>query len=534
MPAVDGPARGASAAPEGAEGAEGARGERRAAGVSAVESVGPRKRRLSLPLERVELLRLIGDGAFGRVHLSRVYFGAEGVAAKFCALKSMSKTQVIFKGKAAQVAEECRILNRVHTHPFILTQLKAFQTSTHLHLMTELAVNGDLYSHLRKRGRFAEATARFYAAEVLLALEHCHERGIVYRDLKPENVLLCGRGHVRLADFGLAVDMNERHEGDEGVAKLYTLCGSDDYVAPDVLRGHGYGPEVDLWALGCLTYELLTGCAPFHERTLPQVEEMAQKIRARESLVKTTWPQEPPGSECNAKEPVPSSRHSTFTRILMETPMLPAQLSRDSKEFIKGLLQKTPSKRVGFAAAQRAVLSAAEMARTMEGGPAQSESEDGVASPCLSSPDSIFASNGAYDACVKQCDFFAPLGAVVLDELIDGVGPLPHKDRGVRKAVSSFIQRFRARRSDSSGSEDDEDGIPSLRYLPKHVEKQLAGLPVELCAESGMMKNASPLNTEKLSVLRELGNSIFSQYPVAADSVVHLPGPPSPSSSASN
>uniref|UniRef100_A0A7S1XTD7 Protein kinase domain-containing protein n=1 Tax=Phaeomonas parva TaxID=124430 RepID=A0A7S1XTD7_9STRA len=520
-----------------------------------------------LDVRGVELLRLIGHGAFGRVHLSRVHF-RPGLADKFCALKSMSKTHMILAGRAMQVAEEQRLLQKVHSHPFVLTVLSGFQTSTHVHLITELVPNGELCTHLRRQRRLPEATARFYAAQVLLALEHCHEQGVIFRDLKPENVLLCGRGHARLADFGLAVDIRRRPCVDGAhTPRLFTLCGSDDYVAPEVLRGHGYGPAADLWALGCLTYEMLTGVAPFHELTLPRAADALQKVRAREKVVKRQWPQEPPGSVLGkGGVKITDARHATFTRILMEPAVVPNQFSDEAQEFLLGLLQKSPVKRTGFLAGQRAVAAvcapagsvSATVSRNNSGSPSAGSSGESPAADAVSStgvpasrsrlrlstPECIFRSEGLYDECVKAAPFFAPLGGVTVTNLVDEDGPLPAPDRTISKAVSGFFQRAAEASREAFGisrSQKEEDSWPELPFVGRDMLGVSMGLPLENCAEAsaflGKGSGDAAGARAKLDTLRALSYTIFPDYAHAPDELVYLCGerqPRSPDPAASN
>ena len=141
-------------------------------------------------------------------------------------------------------------------HPFIVKLHFAFQTPAKVYLVMDFVNGGELFFHLKREGRFSEDRVRFYAAECVLALEHLHSRGIIYRDLKPENILLDAEGHVKLTDFGLS---KTGIKGDQ----TSTFCGTPEYLAPEVIKGAGYGVEVDLWSLGLVMFEMLCGHHPY-------------------------------------------------------------------------------------------------------------------------------------------------------------------------------------------------------------------------------------------------------------------------------
>jgi serum/glucocorticoid-regulated kinase 2 len=135
----------------------------------------------------------------------------------------------------------------------------AFQSPEKLYLVLDYCPGGELFFHLSRFRRFPERVARFYAAELLLALGHLHKRGIIYRDLKPENVLLDADGHVKLGDFGLAkAGIKNSCEG------ATSMCGTPEYMAPEVLAQQGHGFCVDYWGLGMLVYEMMTGLPPWY------------------------------------------------------------------------------------------------------------------------------------------------------------------------------------------------------------------------------------------------------------------------------
>lgn len=147
------------------------------------------------------------------------------------------------------------------SHPFIVGLHYAFQTKSKLYFVLDYCPGGELFFHLSRMGRFDEVMTRFYGAELVVALEHLHSLGVVYRDLKPENILLDEMGHIKLADFGLAKD--HVTEIDSGAT---SLCGTPEYLAPEVLARKGHGTAVDWWGLGMVLYEMLTGLPPWYTR----------------------------------------------------------------------------------------------------------------------------------------------------------------------------------------------------------------------------------------------------------------------------
>lgn len=181
---------------------------------------------------------------------------------QFHALKILRKTEVIKLKQIDHVRHERAILADVAGHPFITTLQASFSDRDSLYMLLDYVPGGELFTYLRKFRRFDEPTARFYAAEIVLVLEFLHEEqgGVAYRDLKPENLLLDAEGHIKLVDFGFAKRLGYR--GDRPV-ETYTLCGTPEYLAPEVIQNKGHTAAVDWWALGILIYEFLTGYPPF-------------------------------------------------------------------------------------------------------------------------------------------------------------------------------------------------------------------------------------------------------------------------------
>ena len=177
-----------------------------------------------------ELLTLLGRGAFGKVVLAK-HLGTGNVFA----LKITTKEFLHSKTAIDCTIEERDALARIE-HPFLVKLLAAFQTKSKVYLVMEYIIGGELFSHLNNRAFFLEPEARFYAAEVVLALEYLHKVGIIHRDLKPENVLLDDKGHIRITDFGLAKSMDSAQAGEDGSdTPCKTICGTDEYMAPEMV-----------------------------------------------------------------------------------------------------------------------------------------------------------------------------------------------------------------------------------------------------------------------------------------------------------
>lgn len=177
-------------------------------------------------------------------------------------MKILRKAEVIKLKQIDHVRDERRILSDVAGHPFITELITTFSDHDSLYMLLDYVPGGELFSYLRRHRRFPEEWAQFYAAEIVLVLEylHDHQGGVAYRDLKPENLLLDGQGHVKLVDFGFAKRLGSR---DSRPVETYTLCGTPEYLAPEVIQNKGHTIAVDWWALGILIYEFLTGYPPF-------------------------------------------------------------------------------------------------------------------------------------------------------------------------------------------------------------------------------------------------------------------------------
>ena len=238
---------------------------------------------------------LLGKGAFAEVYLVE-----QQSTGKEYAMKVLNKEKIVELSLERYVLTERNVLSCIK-HPFIVKLNYAFQTPEKLLLILDYCQGGDLGSILRREKRFPEDRAQIYVCEVLLALEALHSRNIIYRDLKPANVVLDSEGHALLTDFGLS------KEGVHSMARTQSFCGSIGYFAPEMLRKETYNQTVDYYLLGVLLYEMLVGKLPFYDF---DVSIMLSKI--------------------------------------VRTPVrIPASVSAQANHLLTGLLDKDPSTRLG-------------------------------------------------------------------------------------------------------------------------------------------------------------------------------------------
>ncbi|KAI9812768.1 MAG: serine/threonine protein kinase, AGC [Pycnora praestabilis] len=214
-----------------------------------------------------ELIKTLGTGTFARVWLARLANPGHGDQDKVFALKILRKVDIIRLKQVEHVRNERNVLAAVAGHPFITTMITSFSDEESLYMLLEYCPGGEVFTYLRRARRFDEPTACFYAAEIVLILEFLHEReGVAYRDLKPENILIDGEGHLKLVDFGFAKRV--------GNMETYTLCGTPEYLAPEVIQSKGHSTAVDWWAFGILVYEFLVGQPPFWDQNPMKIYEM--------------------------------------------------------------------------------------------------------------------------------------------------------------------------------------------------------------------------------------------------------------------
>lgn len=240
------------------------------------------------------VLKSLGQGGFGDVKL--VYFKGAQFEQKPYALKCVQKCRIVQYGQQRHIMDEKNILFQMRS-PFVLNLHHTFKDSKQVYLLTDAYLGGDLWRLLHARGPFPDTVARFYIACVVEAFAYLHQRGIVYRDLKPENLMLDINGYLRLVDLGFAKRVPIGN-------KTWTFCGTPEYIPPEVIANTGHTLSADYWSLGILVYELLTRKTPFRAkddltiyenilRGIHSVQFSYRVSRKAEMLIKSLCRQEP-------------------------------------------------------------------------------------------------------------------------------------------------------------------------------------------------------------------------------------------------
>ncbi|KAG5187649.1 putative cGMP-dependent protein kinase [Tribonema minus] len=237
-----------------------------------------KKRRDPIALEDLKRIGMLGSGTFGRVQLVQ-----HQKTGDVFALKSMMKAQIAKSHQQRNILNEKNILMACD-HPLVLDLICTYNTRDELLMLTELLLGGELWSYIYEKakfkliphtnmGGFQAHTARFYGGSVVLCLQYLHKMSVAYRDLKPENLLVAQDGYIKMIDFGFAKRIPFK-KGATLQTKSFTLCGTPDYLAPELVLSRGHDKSVDYWALGCFIYELLVGRTPF---TDPRQAEIFKK-----------------------------------------------------------------------------------------------------------------------------------------------------------------------------------------------------------------------------------------------------------------
>ncbi|KAJ6903561.1 CBL-interacting serine/threonine-protein kinase 4-like [Populus alba x Populus x berolinensis] len=221
-------------------------------------------------LNKYELGRLLGRGSFAKVYAARSLSDKTQLAA----IKIIDKTKTD-AAMEPRIISEISAMQRLQDHPTILKIHEVMATKTKIYLVMELASGGDLYSKIRKMGKLKESAARRYFQQLVSALHFCHQNGVSHRDIKPHNLLLDGKGNLKISDFGLSALKNG---GGDGVFLLQTACGTPAFTAPEVMSRQGYdGAKADAWSCGVILFFLLSAYLPFDDSNLAFLYKRAHK-----------------------------------------------------------------------------------------------------------------------------------------------------------------------------------------------------------------------------------------------------------------
>ncbi|XP_038553071.1 protein kinase C delta type-like [Micropterus salmoides] len=252
--------------------------------------------RVRLTINHLVFHKVLGKGSFGKVLLAELK--GQG---QYFAVKVLKKDVVLMDDDVECTMVEKRVLALAWENPFLTHLFSTFQSKEHLFFVMEYLNGGDLMFHIQDKGRFDLNRATFYAAEIIVGLQFLHSKGIIYRDLKLDNVMLDKDGHIKIADFGMC------KEKVFGEARATTFCGTPDYIAPEILLGQKYTFSVDWWSFGVLVYEMLIGQSPFQG---DDEDELFEAIRS-------------------------------------DIPHYPRWITKESKSLIELLFERDPTRRLG-------------------------------------------------------------------------------------------------------------------------------------------------------------------------------------------
>ena len=245
-------------------------------------------------------IKLIGKGSYGNVFLVR--YNKNNM---IYAMKVYKKSDLREKNQENNTKSERNLLTQIN-FPFIVEVKFAFQTDSKLFLVQEFIQGGDLFFHIHSGQKFSTQKTKFYLVEIILAIDFLHKNNMIYRDLKPENILIDSKGHIKLTDFGLSKIVTNIEE------KSFTICGTLQYIAPEIISGEGYNESVDWWSLGIIMYEMLTGKLPFKFNFDSQEEQEQNDLNIYDKKIK-----------------------------------YPSWIEENAKDLINKLLNKDPEKRIG-------------------------------------------------------------------------------------------------------------------------------------------------------------------------------------------
>lgn len=265
--------------------------------------------------------KVLGKGNYGKVMLATLKDDPTGANTLY-AVKIVKKSGLMDDESLEHVLAENRVLQTLD-HPFLVKLHYSFQTADRLYFVMEYVSGGEIFFHIGREKRFSETRVRFYAGEILLALQYLHQHNIVYRDLKLENLLLDVNGHIKITDFGLV----KEDIGYEGTTS--TFCGTPEYLAPEVLEEENYGRSVDWWALGVVLYEMLIGKVRFCFSFCFFVLTNHVSARAQPPFGPTT------------------NMEKLFQNIMNQPVSYPATLSESARSLLEGLLCRDCTKRLG-------------------------------------------------------------------------------------------------------------------------------------------------------------------------------------------